>query len=39
MCTFLLVWLALAYFVSSNPGWFECLLVLLTIAILIAGCA
>src|SRR3954453_16879251 len=25
MCTFLLVWLVLAYFVSSKPGWFGCL--------------
>ena len=24
MCTFLLVWLVLAYFVSSKPGWFGC---------------
>ena len=34
MCTFLLVWLVLAYFVSSKPGWFGALLVLLVIAIL-----
>jgi len=39
MCTFLLVWLVLAYFVSSKPSWFGALLVLLAIAILIAGCA
>ena len=48
MCTFLLVWLVLAYFlvwlvlayfVSSRPGWFGALLVLLVIAILVAGCA
>jgi hypothetical protein len=38
MCTFLLVWLVLAYFVSSKPAWFGCLLVLLVIAILVAGC-
>ena len=37
MCTFLLVWLVLAYFVSSRPGWFGCLLVFLVIAILIVG--
>ena len=39
MCTFLLVWLVLAYFVSNRPGWFGALLVLLVIAVLIAGCA
>ena len=37
MCIFLLVWLVLAYVVSSKPGWFGCLLVLLAIAVLIAG--
>ena len=37
MCTFLLVWLVLAYFVSSKPGWFGALLVLLVVAILIVG--
>ena len=37
MFTFLLVWLMLAYFVSSKPGWFGCLIVLLAIAILVAG--
>ena len=46
MCTFLLVWLVLAYFlvwlvlayfVSSRQGRFGCLLVLLAMAILIAG--
>ena len=39
MCTFLLVWLVLAYVVSSRPGWFGCLLVFLVIVILGAGCA
>ena len=39
MCTFLLVWLVLAYFVGTRPGSFGCLLVLLVIAVLIAGCA
>ena len=39
MRTFLLVWLVLAYFASSRPGWFGCLLVLLAIAVPIAGCA
>jgi hypothetical protein len=39
MCTFLLVWLVLVYFVSAKPGWLGCLLVLLVVAILIAGCA
>ena len=37
MCTFLLVWLVLAYFVSNRPGWFGALLVFLVIAVLIAG--
>ena len=36
MCTFLLVWLVLAYFVSSKPSRFGCLLVLLVITVLIA---
>ena len=35
----LLVWLVLLYFCSNKPGWFGCLLVLLVIAVLIAGCA
>ena len=35
----LLVWLVLLYFCSDKPGWFECLLALLVIALLIAGCA
>ena len=39
MCTFLLVWLVLAYFVSSRPVWFGALLVILVIAVLVAGCA
>jgi hypothetical protein len=39
MCTFVLVWLVLAYFVSNRPGWFGALLVLLVTAVLIAGCA
>jgi len=37
MCTFLLVWLVLAYFVSSKAGWFGCLLVFLVIVTLVAG--
>ena len=37
MCTFLLVWLVLAYVVSSRPGWFGCLLVLLIIVTLVVG--
>ena len=37
MCTFLLVWLVLAYFASGRPGWFGCLLVLLVVAVLIVG--
>jgi hypothetical protein len=35
----LLAWLMLLYFCSSKPGWFGCLLVLLVIGILVAGCA
>ena len=34
----LLVWLVLLYLFSSKPGWFGCLLVLLLVGILIAGC-
>jgi hypothetical protein len=39
MCTFLLARLVLAYFVSSKPGWFGCLLVIPVIAVLITGCS
>ncbi len=35
----LLVWLVLVYLCSGKPGPFGCLLVLLVIAVLIAGCA
>ena len=38
MCLAILAWLLLAYALSSKPGWFVCLLVLLPIAILLAGC-
>ena len=34
----ILVWLVLLYLSSSKPGWFGCLLVLLLVAILVAGC-
>ena len=34
----LLVWLVLIYLFSSKPGWFGCLLVLLLVGILVAGC-
>jgi hypothetical protein len=34
----LLAWLVLLYFFSSKPGWFACLLVLLFVGILVAGC-
>jgi hypothetical protein len=34
----LLVWLVLRYLFSGKPGWFACLLVLLVVGILIAGC-
>ena len=39
MAIALLVWLVLLYFCSDKHGWFGCLLVLLVIAVLIAGCA
>ena len=38
MAIALLVWLVLLYLCSSKPGWFGCLLVLLVVGILIAGC-
>src|SRR2546421_100492 len=31
-------WLVLLYLFSSKPGWFACLLVILVIGVLIAGC-
>ena len=34
-----LAWLVLLYFCSEKPGPFGCLLVLLVIVVLIAGCA
>ena len=34
----LLVWLVLLYLFSTKPGWFGCLLVLLLVGTLIAGC-
>jgi hypothetical protein len=34
----LLVWLVLLYLCSSKPGSFGCLLVLLLIGIIVAGC-
>ena len=39
MAIALLVWLMLFYFCSDKPGPFGCLLILLVIAVLIAGCA
>jgi hypothetical protein len=33
----ILAWLMLLYLLSSRPGWFGCLLVLLVIGILVAG--
>jgi hypothetical protein len=39
MAIALLVWLVLLYFRSNKPGPFGCLLVLLVVAVLIAGCA
>jgi hypothetical protein len=38
MCFAILAWLALLYLFSSKPGWFGCLLVLLLVGILLAGC-
>jgi hypothetical protein len=35
----LLAWIMLLYFCSNKPGWFGCLLVLLLVGILVAGCA
>ena len=35
----LLVWLVLLYFCSDKPGLLRCLIALLVIAVLIAGCA
>ena len=34
----ILAWLILLYFFSSKPGVFACLLVLLVVGILVAGC-
>jgi hypothetical protein len=34
----ILAWLVLLYFVSGKSGWFACLLVLLLVGVLIAGC-
>jgi hypothetical protein len=34
----LLAWLVLVYLTSTKPGWFACLLVLLLVGILVAGC-
>jgi hypothetical protein len=33
-----LAWLILLYFFSSKPGVFACLLVLLFVCVLVAGC-
>ena len=38
MCLAILAWLVLLYLFSSKPGWFACLLVLLLVSILVAGC-
>ena len=34
----ILAWLVLLYLFSSKPSWFACLLVLLLVSILVAGC-
>jgi len=39
MAIALLAWFVLLYFCTNEPGRFGCLLVLLVIGILIAGCA
>ena len=38
LCIAFLGWLVLLYFCSSKPGWFGCLLALLLVGTLIAGC-
>src|ERR1700730_17890430 len=38
MCFAILAWLVLLYFFANKPGWFACLLVLLVVGILVAGC-
>jgi hypothetical protein len=38
MCFAIFVWLVLLCLFSSRPGWFGCLLVLLVVGILVAGC-
>jgi hypothetical protein len=38
MCLAIVAWLVLLYFFTSKPGGFACLLVLLVIGILVAGC-
>jgi len=39
MAIALLIWLVLLYCCSNRPGWFGCLLVVLAVAVMIAGCA
>ena len=39
MAIALLVWLVRLYLCSNTPGWFGCLLILLVIGVLVAGCA
>ena len=38
LCIAFLVWLVLLCFCSNKPGWFGCLLALLLVGTLIAGC-
>jgi hypothetical protein len=38
MCLAIPVWLLLLYVVGGKPGWFACVLVLLAISVLLAGC-
>jgi len=38
LCIAFLGWLVLLYFCSSKPGWFGCLLALLLVGIILAGC-
>jgi hypothetical protein len=38
MCLAILVWLLLLSVVGSKQGWFACLLVVLAISVLLAGC-
>jgi hypothetical protein len=38
MCLAILAWVLLLCLFISKPGWFGCLLVLLVVGIIVAGC-